>query len=220
MIRRKPVVDAPSWSASDFRRDFSFFCLTLLDWSDSTSAPHSVAVGQYACDIAAALGCSPYEQELARISGYVHDLGKLVLSRSVLAKSTSLTRDERGMVQKHSEVGAQLLASAGEAFDEVAPLVRHHHERFDGEGYPDGLAGEEIPLLSRVLCVAEAYSWMVMDVGYRAAYDDDHARHELVRGAGAQFDPRVVEAFTRLLAEGDEDYRLARGRRFVEVESE
>ena len=128
---------------------FATALVATLDARHRWTAAHSAVVAVYARDTAAALGLREEEQELAHLCGLVHDIGKAGLPPGLLEKPGALTTDERRMMGGHPLIGAQILQRVDE-FGEVARIVRHHHERWDGDGYPDGLAGEEIPVLSRV----------------------------------------------------------------------
>jgi HD-GYP domain-containing protein (c-di-GMP phosphodiesterase class II) len=117
-------------------------------------------------------------------------------------------------MQRHSEIGERILRNV-DTYAEIAAVVRHHHERVDGEGYPDGLSEEQIPLLSRIIAVADAYNAMTSDRPYRDAMPSRVARLRLAQAVETQFDTAVVAAFEALLAGADEDYRLAKGSDFV-----
>jgi HD-GYP domain-containing protein (c-di-GMP phosphodiesterase class II) len=135
--------------------------------------------------------------ERVRVAGVLHDIGKLGISDAVLLKTGSLEAAEWAEIRRHPELGARILEHAN--LRDVASWVLAHHERVDGGGYPHGLAGDEIPLEGRILAVADAYEAMTADRPYRRALPKAEARAELLRGAGAQFDSRVVEAFLRVL---------------------
>ena len=157
-----------------------------------------MAGGRYAEQIAAELGLSPAHVERVRVAGVLHDIGKLGISDAVLLKPSRLEAHEWQEIQRHPEIGARILEHAN--LRDVANWVLSHHERIDGTGYPRALAGPAIPLEGRILAVADAYEAMTADRPYRSALTADEARAELQRGAGTQFDPRVVEAFERVLA--------------------
>jgi HD-GYP domain-containing protein (c-di-GMP phosphodiesterase class II) len=150
------------------------------------------------------------QQELAYLCGLVHDIGKVGLPASLLEKPGALTLDERRQMQRHSEIGESILATV-EMYAEIAPIVRHHHERVDGQGYPDGLSEQRIPLLSRIIAVADAYNAMTSDRPYRVAMPSRVARLRLAQAVETQLDTAVVAAFEAILASTTEDYRLARG---------
>ena len=134
--------------------------------------------------------------ERIRLAALVRDVGKQLLPREILEKPGPLTEPEWEEVRRHPETGAGLLGGA--AFADVRGWVVHHHERWDGRGYPHGLAGEDIPLEARVLAVVDAYEAMTSDRPYRSAMTHEDASRELAGGAGSQFDPAVVDAFRRL----------------------
>jgi HD-GYP domain-containing protein (c-di-GMP phosphodiesterase class II) len=150
---------------------------------------------------------------LAHLCGLVHDIGKIGLPAGLLEKPGALTLEERREMQRHSEIGERILAKV-DTYSEIASVVRHHHERVDGQGYPDGLSAYEIPLLSRIIAVADAYNAMTSDRPYRDAMPSRVARLRLAQAVETQFDTTVVAAFEALLAGADENYRVARGARF------
>jgi putative nucleotidyltransferase with HDIG domain len=188
--------------------------IATLDARDRYTAGHSAAVATYARDIAKRMALDPAQCELAHLCGLVHDIGKIGLPAGLLEKPGALTLDERREMQKHSEIGERILANV-ETYAEIASVVRHHHERVDGQGYPDGLSEPEIPLLSRIIAVADAYNAMTSDRPYRDAMPSRVARLRLAQAVETQFDTAVVAAFEALLAGADESYRLARGRDFA-----
>ena len=187
--------------------------IATLDARDEYTAGHSAAVAIYARDIAARMALDEEQQELAHLCGLVHDIGKIGLPAGLLEKPGALTLDERREMQRHSEIGERILANV-DTYSEIASVVRHHHERVDGQGYPDGLADPEIPLLSRIIAVADAYNAMTSDRPYRDAMPSRVARLRLAQAVESQFDTAVVAAFEAILAGANEDYRLARGRAF------
>jgi putative nucleotidyltransferase with HDIG domain len=188
--------------------------VTTLDARDRYTAGHSAAVAIYARDIAERLGLPDDKQQLAHICGLVHDVGKIGLAAGLLEKEGPLTLAERRAMEKHSEIGERILAEV-EDFSEIAMIVRHHHERWDGQGYPDGVEGDDIPPISRIIAVADAYNAMTSDRPYRDAMPSRVARLRLAQGVESQFDTAVVVAFEAILAVADEDYRLASGEDFT-----
>ncbi len=187
---------------------FASALVAALDARDRYTAGHSAAVAMYARDISAHLGLAESDQQLAYLCGLVHDIGKIGLAPGLLEKTGPLTLDERREMQRHSEIGERILGNV-ETYGEVAAVVRHHHERIDGAGYPDGLSGSEIPLLARVIAVADAYNAMTSDRPYREAMPSRVARLRLAQAVDSQFDFEVVAAFESVLARADEGYRLA-----------
>ena len=188
--------------------------IATLDARDKYTAGHSAAVAIYARDIAKRMQLPLQQQSLAHLCGLVHDIGKIGLPAGLLEKPGALTLDERREMQRHSEIGERILANV-DTYAEIAAVVRHHHERVDGQGYPDGLNGFEIPLLSRIIAVADAYNAMTSDRPYRDAMPSRVARLRLAQAVESQFDTSVVAAFEAILAGATEDYRLARGEGFA-----
>ena len=188
--------------------------IATLDARDRYTAGHSAAVAIYARDIASRLGLDPMQQELAHLCGLVHDIGKIGLPAGLLEKPGALTLEERREMQRHSEIGERILANV-DTYAEIASIVRHHHERVDGQGYPDGLGGTDIPLLSRIIAVADAYNAMTSDRPYRDAMPSRVARLRLAQAVETQFDTSIVAAFEAILAGADEAYRTAKGQEFA-----
>lgn len=192
---------------------FATALVQTLEESDRYTAGHSRAVATYSRDIAARMGLSTEEQERTFLSGLVHDIGKIGLPGTLLNKEGRLTLDELREMERHSEIGERILAKV-DAYADVSLIVRHHHERIDGEGYPDKISGEEIPLISRIIAVADAYNAMTSDRPYRPAMAYVQARDRLLQAMGSQFDIEAVVAFLAILAEADHEYRSARGEGF------
>jgi putative nucleotidyltransferase with HDIG domain len=196
-------------------RSFAEALVATLDARDRYTAGHSTTVAVYARDIAQRLKLSDDEVRLAYLAGMVHDIGKIGIPASILEKPGPLTPQERRAMEEHSSIGERILANV-EAYTEIAMIVRHHHERMDGEGYPDGLSGSDIPVISRIICVADAYNAMTSDRPYRDAMPSSVAREQLRQSAGSQFDETVVEAFDLILETAVETY--TRGTRSVLVD--
>jgi putative nucleotidyltransferase with HDIG domain len=192
---------------------FATALVTALDARDHYTAGHSAAVAIYARDIAIQAGLSQSERDKAHLCGLLHDIGKIGVPVGVLEKRGSLTTGEWSAVQSHAEVGASILDRI-EGYEEIATAVRHHHERYDGEGYPGGITGEEIPLLSRIVAVADAYSAMTSERPYRIALSGEEARDRLVRESGKQFDPAVVRALVAVLDDAGETYAASTEKNF------
>jgi putative nucleotidyltransferase with HDIG domain len=186
---------------------FAAALVAAIDARDRYTAGHSAAVAVYAQDIAVRLGLSDQEVQLTYLCGLVHDIGKIGLPPGLLEKPGALTLDERRQMEEHSAIGERILAKVDD-YGEIAKIVRHHHERIDGCGYPDGLKGEEIPLVSRIIGVADAYDAMTSDRPYRDAMPSRVARMRLAQAVGSQFDTSVTAAFEAILAEATEAYRL------------
>jgi diguanylate cyclase (GGDEF)-like protein len=172
---------------------------TLVAARDQRTGAHAHAVAQLALRLAVALGLGAEEAHMIGVAGRLHDIGKVAVPDAILQKAGPLTDAEWAIMRTHPSVGAEVLACIP-ALRPLGPLVRAHHERWDGAGYPDRLAGDAIPLGARILGVVDAYTAMTVDRPYRAARSAAYASAELRRGAGAQFDPTVVAAFERVLA--------------------
>ncbi len=194
---------------------FAGALIATLDARDQYTAGHSAAVAIYSRDIASRMGLPVETREQAYLCWLVHDIGKVGLPPGLLEKPGALTLDERRQMQEHSAIGERILAHVAE-YSEIATIVRHHHERIDGQGYPDGLAEETIPLVSRIIAVADAYNAMTSDRPYRDAMPSRVARLRLAQAVESQFDTSVVAAFEAILASADEEYRLARRSDFRE----
>lgn len=185
---------------------FATALVATLDARDRYTAGHSAAVAIYARDISSRLGLSAEDVQLAHLCGLVHDIGKIGLPPGLLEKPGALTLEERRQMEEHSVIGERILAKVDD-YAEIANIVRHHHERIDGQGYPDGLFGDEIPLLSRIIAVADAYNAMTSDRPYRDAMPSQVARMRLAQAVESQFDTTVTAAFEAILASADEAYR-------------
>jgi putative nucleotidyltransferase with HDIG domain len=193
---------------------FATALVATLDARDRYTAGHSAAVAIYARDIAGRMSLSDEDRQLAHLCGLVHDIGKIGLPPGLLEKPGALTLEERRQMQGHSAIGERILAKV-EDYAEIAKIVRHHHERIDGMGYPDGIAGEEIPLISRIIAIADAYNAMTSDRPYRDAMPSRVARVRLAQGVEGQFDTSIVAAFEAILAGASEAYRCGTGDDFT-----
>jgi HD superfamily phosphohydrolase YqeK len=194
---------------------FAAALIATLDARDRYTAGHSAAVAIYSRDIADRMGLSAEARDQAYLCGLVHDIGKIGLPPGLLEKPGALTLEERRQMQEHSAIGERILAHVDD-YSVIATVVRHHHERIDGQGYPDGLAGGDIPMVSRIIAVADAYNAMTSDRPYRDAMPSRVARLRLAQAVDSQFDTSVVAAFEAILAGAEEDYRLARRADFRE----
>lgn len=174
----------------------------VVDAKDIYTRGHSDRVAYYAVEIGEKFHLNEKELEILRISGIFHDVGKIGTADDILLKTDKLEEKEFVEIKKHPLKGAHIL-SAVSMFKEVVPIVKCHHERIDGKGYPDGLNGEEIPFLARIISVADAFDAMMSDRLYRSKLKLEEAREQLIEGAGSQFDAEVVGKFVQLL---DESY--------------
>ncbi|MBN1594779.1 HD domain-containing protein [candidate division FCPU426 bacterium] len=169
-----------------------------IEVKDSYTHSHSESVINYATAIAQELKLVDTEIDLLNKACLLHDLGKIGIDDSILQKVAPLTFYERKNIERHPVIGSQILQSVGSLAD-VAIIVRHHHEKYDGSGYPDRLAGENIPRLARILAVADSFDAMTSDRPYRKALNLEQAVEELKTCSGRQFDPELVEIFLRVL---------------------
>jgi putative nucleotidyltransferase with HDIG domain len=185
---------------------FASALVATLDARDRYTAGHSAAVAVYSRDIAKRLGLSEEQQRLVHLCGLVHDIGKVGLPPGLLEKAGALTLEERRQMEQHPVIGERILSKV-EDYSDIARIVRHHHERVDGLGYPDNLGGEEIPVLSRIIAVADAYNAMTSDRPYRDAMPSRVARLRLAQAVESQFDTTIVAAFEAVLAGASEAYR-------------
>ena len=147
----------------------------------------------------AGLGLDGRSLKRLELGALFHDIGKIGIPEAILSKPGPLTPAERTLVETHPELGEKIIAPI-DRLEEVRPIVRHCHERYDGAGYPDRLAGEEIPLVARIVCTCDAWSAMTADRSYRKALSREDAASELRRCAGTQFDPKVVDALVAVLS--------------------
>jgi putative nucleotidyltransferase with HDIG domain len=169
-----------------------------MEVRDAYTALHEEAVAELAASIAAEMGLDPLEQRAIRYAALTHDLGKLSVPTEILQKPGPLDDGEWAIMRRHTIVGAEMLARIP-FFERVVSLVRGHHERWDGDGYPDGLSASAIPVGARILCVCDSYNAMTTNRPYRSALTVQCALEELRRCTGSQFDPQVVTALERVL---------------------
>jgi len=167
-----------------------------LEAKDAYLRGHSVRVSRYAVETGRLLGLDDQELEQIRIGGELHDIGKIGTREAVLEKPGTLTDDERHQISQHPVLGERMLAPLARESPAVLRIVRSHHERLDGSGFPDGLRGEDIPLEARIVAVADAFDAMTSERPYRDPRAPGEALRELERVAGSQLDPGAVEAFT------------------------
>jgi HD-GYP domain-containing protein (c-di-GMP phosphodiesterase class II) len=177
----------------------SYLLGDMIEADDAYTGGHSRDVVRLVQSVAAKLGLDGNAATLAEFTALLHDVGKLKVPGALLNKTGPLEPEERALMETHTILGEEMLERAGGLLAQVAPFIRSSHERWDGAGYPDGLAGEEIPLLARIVAVCDAWSAMTSDRAYRRALSREEAAAELRRGAGTQFDPAVVEALQSVL---------------------
>jgi diguanylate cyclase (GGDEF)-like protein len=197
-----PGADGDAREDEHHSRTLASALARAVDAKDAYTRSHCQTVSQLCGLIGAELGLDAARLTRLRLAGLLHDVGKIGVPDAILNKPAKLTDDEYAYMKRHSLLGYDIVQAADMEIE--ARWVRHHHERFDGGGYPDGLAGEQIPLESRIILVADAFEAMTSDRPYRLAPGQSFAVRELGRHAGTQFDPAVVEALTRVLARAGE----------------
>jgi putative nucleotidyltransferase with HDIG domain len=172
--------------------------LAVMDERDPATCEHSRAVGMWSGRIAKTFGLSTDEQNFAVLAGTLHDVGKLTTPSEILSKPGPLDGEEWQIMRAHARVGAKIIERIP-ALRDVAPIVRWHHERIDGAGYPDGLAGDDIPFIARIVCVADSFHAMISKRPYRKALPVLLALDELRAGGGTQWDRDVIEAVLQIV---------------------
>jgi putative nucleotidyltransferase with HDIG domain len=175
--------------------------LQTLSMRDAMTARHSAAVARYSREVARLLGCDEREQDLIHTAALLHDIGKFILPDNVLFAKRGLTDEEWELIKLHPEQGAKLVERI-EGYGPVAEIVRHHHEKYAGGGYPAGIAGDAIPLGARIIAVADTYDVMTSRDSYRRPVSIEAALEEIRRVSGTQLDPVVATAFERMILEG------------------
>jgi putative nucleotidyltransferase with HDIG domain len=182
--------------------------MQTLSMRDAMTARHSAAVARYAREVARMLGVDEREQDLIHTAALLHDIGKFIFPDSILLADRKLTDDEWEIVKLHPEQGAKLVRRI-EGYGPVADIIISHHERVDGRGYPHGISGDEIPLGSRIISVADTYDVMTSRDSYRRPVSSEAAIVELRRVAGSQLDSEVVERFVEMVESGRVAFRHA-----------
>lgn len=194
----------PDRTSANERLSWATTLAHAVDVRMNAEHEHSRAVADLAVAIGTALGWQPDMLGMLRIAATLHDVGKVTIPDRILCKPGRLTDEEFEEIKGHSLAGAELVARV-EGLGMIVPWIRHSHESFDGAGYPDGLAGEAIPQASRIMLVADAFDAITSSRPYREALSAEHARAELCRGAGGQFDPACVEALFEVLDASEEN---------------
>ena len=177
-----------------------------IDAKDKYTNGHSVRVAQYSKLIAEKLSMSKQEQDDIYRMGLLHDIGKIGVPDEIINKTSRLTDEEYAVIKTHPIIGAEILSNMSELPD-IAIGAKYHHERYDGRGYPEGLAGEDIPLVARIIGVADAYDAMTSNRSYRDVLPQQIVRNEIIKGKGTQFDPVFAEVMLKII-DDDTDYKL------------
>jgi putative nucleotidyltransferase with HDIG domain len=175
--------------------------VNALEARDLYTRQHSSRVTEIALVLGRELGCSTEEMTVLNFAGPLHDIGKIGIRDEILLKPGRLSTDEFEKIKEHPTIGANMLNQLG-LWDRERQIIRCHHERFDGSGYPDGLRQEEIPFLARILSVADAYDAMASDRAYRKRMEEALILRIIQEGSGTQFDPLIVTAFQKAYLEG------------------
>lgn len=175
--------------------------VTAAGQRDRTAEGHSHRVTRYSVGIGRSMGMSGSSLDDLRYAAGLHDIGKVAISRRIINKLGRLSQDEFEVMKQHSLLSIRILEKI-EGLREASNLVKHHHERYDGKGYPDGLSGNAIPLGSRIIAVAEAFDILTSDVPWRDALEQEQALQEIEACAGTQFDPAVTSAIRTAIVEG------------------
>lgn len=168
-----------------------------IDCKDTYTEGHSERVGKYSEIIAGELGWEEERVEGVAVAGYLHDVGKLAVDRSIINSTSRITASENEQLSKHPVVGYEILAPIRHPYAEVPLAARHHHERLDGRGYPDGLSDKEIPYIAKIVCLADSFDAMTSDRPYRARRSAIDVIDDLRRNSGKQFAPEIVTAFCK-----------------------
>ena len=178
-----------------------FAIVNIIEAKDEITEGHSVRVAGYSMALARAMGYDEQKVDEVYQTGLLHDVGKIGIPDLILKKEGKLTREEYGEIKEHTSIGGHILAAI-ETMGYLADGAKYNHEKYDGTGYPKGLKGEEIPEIGRIIAVADVFDALVSKRHYKEAMDIETAKQEIVRGAGTQFDPNIVQVFLKLLDDG------------------
>lgn len=181
-----------------FNHNFLTTMAASIDARDHYTSGHSQRVAYWGMELAKAIGMPEEKVDEVYFGGILHDIGKIGIPDEILNKKGKLTEEEYDKIKQHTVIGYEIILQAG-MFKELLPAIRSHHERVDGKGYPDGLKGEEIPLMARILAVTDSFDAMVGDRPYRKGLPVEKALEEIRRGAGTQFDPKLAEQFISIV---------------------
>lgn len=170
--------------------------IRALDARDIIPSGHSQRVASLACEVGKQLGYSDKDLYDLRMAALLHDVGKVGISEAILGKPGKLTDQEFFLIRQHPEIGERIV-SCIDHLQHIAPVIRHHHERFDGQGYPDRLSGRAIEKNAHIIAVAGAFDFLRSEMSFRPSLSRDEALHEIKRNAGVQFDPEIVDVFSQ-----------------------
>jgi putative nucleotidyltransferase with HDIG domain len=176
-----------------------------IDAKSKWTKGHSERVAAYALTIAEEMNLDEKERNTLKIAAILHDIGKIGTYDVILDKTGPLTGEEQALIRMHPDKGADIIKHI-EQLQDVIPVVRHHHERFDGNGYPGGLKGDGIPMLARILCVADSFDAIIEERPYKASMKKEDALSEIKRRSGTQFDPQISEVFLRVMGYSAPDH--------------
>lgn len=185
----------------DLALESIFAIVNIIEAKDEITEGHSIRVAGYSMALARAMGYDEDRVDQVYKTGLLHDVGKIGIPDLILKKEGKLTREEYGEIKEHTSIGGHILAAI-ETMDYLADGAQYHHERYDGTGYPKGLAGEQIPEIGRIIAVADVFDALVSKRHYKEAMDVETAKQEILKGAGTQFDPKIVMVFIKLLEDG------------------
>lgn len=189
-----------------FQFDLMLSMIKILEYYDKYTQGHSLRVAEISQKIAEELGLPQKDVLNAYWTGLVHDIGKVAISTNILNKEGRLTDEEYSIIKKHPIYGFEFL-STSDSLKDIAKFVLYHHERWDGKGYPEGLKGEDIPLISRIIAIADSWDAMTSKRAYREALSYEEALQEIVNNSGKQFDPNIVEVFLEIIEKNE--YNIA-----------
>ncbi|QVK21597.1 HD-GYP domain-containing protein [Mycoplasmatota bacterium] len=173
--------------------------ITGLEFHDKYTSGHSDAVSVISLKIGKSMGLTDSKINDLHLAALVHDIGKIIIPTDILNKTTKLTEEEFSLIKSHCKAGFDILTRTT-SLNDIANYVLHHHERWDGKGYPNRIKGKQIPIISQIIAVADAWSAMTSDRPYRGKLDKCVALEELLQNRGTQFSPEVVDAYTRVLS--------------------
>jgi putative nucleotidyltransferase with HDIG domain len=200
---KNQLLETSSDQITKLNEDLLIALAEVIDLRDPFTLGHSQYVTRYSVLIAKKLGLPAESIDLIRNAGLLHDIGKIGIPDAILMKPFPLTKKEYQIIQQHTVLGSDILKKA-HSLKHLAPIVRHHHERYDGTGYPDRLEGQDIPVEARIIALADAVEAMASDRPYRKALSYLSIEKELIRNSGTQFDPMIIETMLQILRERNE----------------